>query len=89
MAIVAFGLGYYFQNKGFISFLSGFIGVAMLWFVVAYRIDASTQSVLTEKINRIFPLNVFLLMVIVGGLVGGFAALTGALINPKRTAKYY
>lgn len=89
MAIVAFGLGYFFQNKGAVSFVAGFIGVGLLWFIAAYRIDAASQSLLTEKINRIFPLNVFVLMIIVGGLVGGFAALTGALMNQKRTAKYY
>ena len=89
MAIVAFGLGYAFQNKGAISFIAGFIGVGLLWFIVAYRIDMASQSLLTEKINRIFPLNVFVLMITVGGLVGGFAALTGALMNQKRNAKYY
>jgi len=89
MAIVAFAFGYFFQNKGALSFLAGFIGVGLLWFIVAYRIDASSQSLLTEKINRIFPLNVFILMVAVGGLVGGFAALTGSLMNPKRVSKYY
>jgi hypothetical protein len=89
MAIVALGLGYLFQNKGAISFLSGFIGVGLLWFIVAYQIDAASQSLLTEKINRIFPVNVFVLMILVGGLVGGFAALTGALLNQKRVSKYY
>ena len=89
MAIVAFGLGYYFQNKGTISFLAGFLAVALLWFVMAYRIDAATQSLLTNKMNKIFPVNVFILMVVVGGLVGGFAALTGALMNAKKVSKYY
>jgi hypothetical protein len=89
MAIVAFASGYFFQNKGVASFLSGFLAVGLLWLIMAYRIDATTQSLLTEKINRIFPLNVFILMVVVGGLVGGFAALTGSLMNPKRASKYY
>lgn len=89
MAIVALALGYLFQNKGVISFLAGFIGVGLLWFIIAYRVDVSSQSLLTEKINRIFPLNVFILMVIVGGLVGGFAALTGSMMNQKRASKYY
>ena len=89
MAIVAFGFGYFFQNKGLVSFLAGFTAVGLLWLIMAYRIDASTQSILTEKINRLFPVNVFVLMIAVGGLVGGFAALTGALMNPKKISKYY
>lgn len=89
MAIVAFGFGYFFQNKGGISFLAGFMAVGVLWLIMAYRIDASTQSILTEKISRLFPVNVFALMIAVGGLVGGFAALTGALMNPKKVSKYY
>ncbi len=89
MAIVALGFGYFFKNKAAISFLSGFIGVGVLWLIMAYTIDASTYSLLTEKINKLFPLNVFVLMVAVGGLVGGFAALTGALMNGKKVSKYY
>ena len=89
IAIVALTLGYLFQNKGWLSFLAGFVGVGLLWFIVAYRIDVDSQSLLTGKINRIFPVNVFILMVIVGGLVGGFAALTGSLMNRKRVSKYY
>src|SRR5437879_12670895 len=89
MAIVAFGFGYYFNNKAAISFLSGFIGVGILWLIMAYTIDVTTQSILTEKISKLFPLNVFVLMVVVGGLVGGFAALTGSLMNGKKVSKYY
>jgi hypothetical protein len=89
LAIVALGFGYYFNNKGAVSFLAGFIGVGTLWLVMAHGIDSSTHSILTEKINKLFPLNAFLLMTIVGGLVGGFAALTGALLNGKKIVKYY
>ena len=89
IAIVAFGFGYYFNSKGAISFLSGFISVGILWLIMAYTIDASTKSILTEKINKLFPLNVYVLMIIVGGLVGGFAALTGAVMNGKKVSKYY
>src|SRR5260370_34332075 len=81
MAIVAFGFGYYFNNSGAISFLAGFIGVGILWFIMAYTIDVSTQSLLTDKNNKLLPLQVFALMVTDGGLVGGFAALSGVLSN--------
>lgn len=83
LAIAAAGVGYYYGNKGFLSFFAGFLGVGLLWLGMAIFIDVSTQSILTEKINRILPLNSFVLTVLIGGLVGGFAALTGALIKSK------
>ena len=81
MAIGAAALGYFFGNKGFVSFLIGFLGVGLLWLGMAMFIDVSTQSILTEKINKILPLNVFILTTLVGGLVGGLASLTGSLLN--------
>lgn len=88
MAIVAFGVSYFFQNKKTVAFLAGFLGVGMLWLGMAFYIDLSTQSILTEKVNKLFPINVFLLMSIVGGLVGGFAALTGTVLRGKKLARY-
>ncbi len=84
MAVVSFALGYFFGNKGFISFCAGFLGIGILWLGMAMFIDVSTQSILTEKINRILPLNVFILTTLIGGLVGGLASLTGSLLNSKR-----
>ncbi|MBK5277750.1 MAG: hypothetical protein JJE09_02695, partial [Bacteroidia bacterium] len=66
MAIGAAVLGYVFGNKGFVSFLIGFLGVGLLWLGMAMFIDVSTQSILTEKINKILPLNVFILTTLVG-----------------------
>jgi hypothetical protein len=88
MAIVAFVIGYFFHNSGTTSFAAGFLGAGLLWLVMAYYMDSSTQSMLTDKVNKLFPLNVFILMTIVGGLVGGFAALTGTLIRGKKLARY-
>lgn len=89
MPIVAFILGYLFDNKSGISFLAGFIGVGILWFAMAYNIDASTQSILTEKMNKLLPLNVFVMTFIVGGLPAGFAAFSGALLKKKKKSWYY
>ena len=83
MAIVAFTLGYFFGNKGFASFCAGFLGVGLLWLGMSVFIDVSTHSILTEKINRLLPLNVFVLTTLIGGLVGGLASLTGSLMSPK------
>ena len=88
MALAAMTAGYIFHNDGIISFSAGFIAAGLLWLTMAYYLDSTTQSILTEKVNKLFPLNVFILMTVIGGLVGGFAALTGSLMRGKKLARY-
>lgn len=82
MAIGAFLVGFIFSNTGPKSFLAGFLAIGLLWLGLAIYVDYSTQSILTEKVAQLFPLNLFLLTSLIGGLVGGFASLTGSLIKP-------
>jgi uncharacterized membrane protein YesL len=53
--------------------------------------DAEANTDLTQRVAHIFTLKqkelLFLVMAVIGGLVGGFAALTGSLLKPK--AKKY
>ena len=88
LVIGAFAAGYYFGNKGWISFLAGMIGVGLLWLTMAMIIDVQSQSILTEKVARIFPTKtpamLFLLTAFIGGLPGGFAALTGSFLKSYR-----
>ncbi len=85
LVIGAAAVGYWAGNKGFVSFGAGFFGVALLWLATAMIIDAQTSSILTEKVARLFPTQstplLLLLTALVGGLCGGFAGLTGALIR--------
>jgi hypothetical protein len=83
MAVGAFTVAYLIGNKGFPAFIAGFIAVSILWLGMAFYIDALTNSILTEKINRLLPINAFVATLIIGGLVGGFASLTGALMKSK------
>jgi len=83
MAVGAFTVAYLIGNKGFPSFAAGFLGVGLLWIGFAFYVDVLTDSILTEKINRLLPVNSFILTLLIGGLVGGFASLTGSLIRSK------
>jgi hypothetical protein len=83
MAIGAFVIGYTLGNNGYVSFAAGFLAVGLLWLGMAFYVDQSTHSILTEKVNRLLPLNSFILTTLIGGLVGGFAALTGSLLKSK------
>jgi hypothetical protein len=83
LAIGAFGVAFAVGNKAGFSFVAGFVGVGILWLGMAFYIDQTTHSILTEKVNKLLPLNSFVLTTLIGGLVGGFAALTGAFLKKK------
>lgn len=73
------------QNAGK-AFLSGFIGVLLLWAGLAWWIDMKNDGVLSKKIASILPLNgnsllLILITGVVGGLVAGFAAMSGSYLR--------
>ncbi|WP_276373620.1 hypothetical protein [Chryseolinea sp. H1M3-3] len=83
IALAAFVMGYGLKSKA--NFVAGFLGVAMLWVLKAWLMDSAGNSDLTERVASIFMLKnkalLFMVMGVVGGLVGGFGALTGALLK--------
>ena len=66
-------------TSGFNSFLSGFLGVGLLWLTFAWLIDNQTESYLTLKVTNLFKLDSTLLLIGITGLVGGLAAGFGGL----------
>ena len=91
-AVVAFLVAVLIHQKGFKAFFAGFLALFILWFVLAFWIDLSNEGVLSVKIASLLQLDgsKWLLMIItafVGGLVAGFAALSGSYLrssNPKK-----
>ena len=85
IVIASFLISLIISTKGLSSFIAGFLGIAILWFFSATIIDIKTGSILTERIAAIFSLpNTWLLILIttlIGGLVGGFGALTGSYLR--------
>lgn len=68
------------------AFLSGFLALFILWVGLAWRIDMQNNSLLSKKIASLLPLggNAILLIIItgiVGGLVAGFAAMSGSFLR--------
>jgi hypothetical protein len=92
MAIGAFAVGFLFANSGWRSFFAGLLGVGLLWFAMSFYIDSQTQSILTEKVAKLFPTKtvplLFLLTSFIGGLVGGFASLTGSVLSYRRKSRW-
>jgi hypothetical protein len=89
IALAAFGMGYVVKSKA--NFLAGFFAIALLWSAMALYLDSSAATELIEKVAAIFTITKPVLMVItalLGGLVGGFAAMAGASLK-KEKRRYY
>jgi hypothetical protein len=86
IAIAAFVGGALVRSKA--TFVAGFMAIACLWFLKAFLIDLSSNSDLPERVAMIFPLQsktaLIIFTAVLGGLVGGFAALTGSLLQRKK-----
>ncbi len=68
------------------AFLAGLLGVFLLWAGLAWWIDMKNNGVLSTKVASVLPLggNALLLILltgIVGGLVAGFAAMSGSFLR--------
>jgi hypothetical protein len=83
IAIAAFVMGFLLKSNT--NFLAGFSAIATLWVFNALLIDGGSSSDLSERVAKLlmvqYNIVLFLVMAVVGGLVGGFAALTGALLR--------
>jgi hypothetical protein len=86
IAIVAFLVALLIPQRISMSFVSGLLGVFILWTIVALWIDIKNNSVLSRKVSELFKLggSSFLLIFVtalIGGLVGGFAAMAGSSLR--------
>ena len=86
IAIAAFLVSAAIPQKPAFSFLSGFLGVFLLWEVLAWWIDSKNNGILSQKIAYIIPLggsSVLLIVItsLIGALVAGFAALAGSYLR--------
>lgn len=91
IAIAALLGGIIFNTKA--NFGAGFLAIAILWTIKALIIESSAGAALTDRVAEIFFLNkalLFLVSAVIGGVVGGFGAMTGAAIHKrKRRNAYY
>lgn len=68
------------------AFLSGFLGVFLLWAGLAWWIDMKNKGVLSAKMAHILPVGgnfilLVLLTAVVGALVAGFGAMSGSFLR--------
>jgi hypothetical protein len=93
IAIIAFLVALFLPQHIGLGFLSGFLGIFLLWGMMALWIDIKNESILSTKMATLFPLGgspvlIILVTALVGALVGGFAAMAGntlSLLSRRRS----
>jgi hypothetical protein len=90
LAIVGIIVALLVHQQAFKAWLSGFLGVFLLWAGLAWWIDMKNNGVLSKKIASILPLGgspIVLILVtgIIGGLVAGFAAMSGSYLRTSKS----
>ena len=83
LAIAALLVSICIPLRPLFAFLAGFLGLVICWSVIALVRDGANSGILSEKVAGIFPIggSSFLLILIscvLGGLVSGFAAVSGS-----------
>ena len=89
IAIVAFLVALLIPQSLGRSFLAGFLGVLILWMIVALIKDMGNDNYLSARVAQLFKLGAASLLLVfitgvIGGLVGGFAAINGASLRPAK-----
>ena len=87
IAIIAFAVALLIPQSIGKSFLAGFIGIFLLWLLLAFWIDSKNESILSQKIAQLFSLgnssiSLIFITALIGALVGGFAAMSGSTLRP-------
>jgi hypothetical protein len=70
------------------AFLSGFLGLFLLWAILALMKDMANEHILSLKVAKILPLGgsywvLILVTGVIGGLVSGLAAISGSTARKK------
>jgi hypothetical protein len=88
IGIAAFVVIAFINQSSGKAFLTGFLGIFLLWLIISIAINTSNNGLLASKVAAILPLggSAFLLILFtafIGGLVGGMAALTASFLVKK------
>ncbi|MCU0358721.1 MAG: hypothetical protein MUE95_14210 [Cyclobacteriaceae bacterium] len=90
IAVAAAAGGLLFRTSR--NFLAGFTAIALMWITKALWLDLTSASELTQQIAGILmvksPVLLYFVTALLGGLVGGFASMTGALLLPEKKRRY-
>jgi len=88
IAVAAFLVALVIPQFPWKAFISGFLGIFLLWGLIAFWKDMENQGILSSKIAQLFhvgssSITMIFITAILGALIGGFAALSGAYLRTK------
>ena len=95
--VVSFLICFLMPSNGLIAFIGGFLGVGLVWLGYSWSLDVQNESVFSTKIAEVMkmgePLMLILISGAIGGIAGGFAAMTGSsfrkLFAKKQNKSFY
>lgn len=88
-------LAFTWPVRGGWAFLAGFIGIGLGWLVLASWLNVRNEGLLAHRVAQLLPLGGYgwllvFITALLGGLVGGLAALAGAwarfAVSPAKAA---
>lgn len=84
IAAAAFVVAAAIHQNPWKAFLSGFLALFLLWTIMAWWLSTANNNILAGKISMVVlnndsPVLLMLITGLIGGLVAGFAALSGSL----------
>lgn len=93
IALIAGIVGFIAQIHGSLSFLGGFVGGALFFFIYTYSIDSANEGMLSSMMTEALKFNPFWPTVLIGALLGAMGMLTGkyardVIFGEQRMAKY-
>jgi hypothetical protein len=85
-SLVSFLVAVFIYQKPGMAYLTGFLSIFLLWGGLSWWIDAQNNSILSQKIASLFPLEgngmlLILITAIVGAIIGGLSALSGSFLR--------
>ena len=89
LALAAFLVAILIHQRSGKAFLSGFLGVFILWAGLAWWIDIKNEGVLSKRIAELFSLGgsstlIILVSALIGALVAGLAAVSGSFLRSAK-----
>ena len=86
VAIAAFIVTAFINQRSWKAFLTGFIAVFLLWGMLTWYISSRNEHLLAHKVSLVMLKSdnvpfLILLTALIGGIIGGLGALTGSFMK--------
>lgn len=76
--LCAAAVAFFLPGNNFNAFLSGFMGVGLIWMVMAWKVDVETNSIMSTKMIGLFLIDDINMLIIATAVVGALAGALGA-----------